>query len=135
MCGNVAPAAARMRVMQSPDFLLPFGRADTDRVLTKRKQGIWMSFSMSIILMKIDGFMRWRASGVSWEVLEVAPEASWEDPGDLPERPWELLKGPRGSRWRFGRFWGVRGGYLEGSWKALLLFLGWGEFAHSIMKY
>ena len=41
MCGNAAPAAARMRVMESPDFLLPFGCADTERFVTKRKQGIW----------------------------------------------------------------------------------------------
>ena len=123
MCGKVAPAAARMRVMESPDFLLPFGHPDTERLVTKRKQGIWLFSLMSRILMKIDGFMPWRASGVSWEALEEAPEASWEGPRDLPERPWELLKGPLRSRWRLGRFWGVRGGYLEGSWKALFLFL------------
>ena len=65
MCGKVAPAAARMRVMESPDFLLPFGHADTERLVTKRKQGIWLFSLMSRILMKIDGFMPWRASGVS----------------------------------------------------------------------
>ena len=41
MCGKVARAAARMRVMESRDFLLPFGHPDTERLVTKRKQGIW----------------------------------------------------------------------------------------------
>ena len=50
MCGNVAPAAARMRVMESPDFLLPFGHADADRVLTKRKQRIWIFSSYGGVL-------------------------------------------------------------------------------------
>ena len=69
--------------MESPDILLPFGHADTERLVTKRKQGTWMFSLMSRILMKIDGFMPWRASGVSWEALEEAPEASWEGPRDF----------------------------------------------------
>ena len=87
-----------------------------------------MFSSMSIILIKIDGFMRWRASGVSWEALEVAPEASWEDPRDLPERPWELLKGPRDGSGVFEEdIW-------RGPGRPFFSFWG-GEFAHGIMKY
>ena len=116
LAGNLARLYA---VMESPDFLLPFGHADTERLVTKRKQGIWLFSLMSRILMKIDGFMPWRASGVSWGPLEGAPEASWEGPRDLPERPWELLKGPWADTWGFGGGPGRVPGPSGVSWEAL----------------